>query len=49
MIVAPAGTPRPVLEKLNTEINAIMQGDDIRKQFVSLGMVPIGKGIAGRT
>ena len=44
MIVAPAGTPRPVLEKLNTEINAIMQGDDIRKQFVSLGMVPIGKG-----
>jgi tripartite-type tricarboxylate transporter receptor subunit TctC len=44
MMVAPAATPRTVLDKLNTEINAIMQSEDIKKQFVALGLVPIGKG-----
>lgn len=44
MIVAPGNTPRPILEKLNTEINAIVQTEEITKQFVSLGLVPIGKG-----
>jgi tripartite-type tricarboxylate transporter receptor subunit TctC len=44
MMVAPGGTPRPVLEKLNTAINAIVQGEDINKQFVPMGIVPIGKG-----
>ena len=44
MIVAPAKTPRPILEKLNVEINALVQGDDIVKQFIALGLVPIGKG-----
>src|SRR5262249_46893944 len=44
MIVAPGKTPRPILEKLNTEINAIAQMDDIKKQFIALGLNPIGKG-----
>jgi tripartite-type tricarboxylate transporter receptor subunit TctC len=44
MIVAPAKTPLPVVEKLNIEINALVQSDDIVKQFVALGLVPIGKG-----
>lgn len=44
MIVAPGNTPRPILEKLNTEINAIVQTEEITKQFVNLGLVPIGKG-----
>ena len=44
MMVAPGGTPRPVLEKLNTAINAIVQGEDIKKQFLPMGIVPIGKG-----
>jgi len=38
------GTPRPILQKLNTEINAIVQSDEITKRFVGLGLVPIGKG-----
>jgi tripartite-type tricarboxylate transporter receptor subunit TctC len=44
MLVAPGATPRPILQKLNTEVNAIVRGDDISKQFVNLGLVPIGKG-----
>jgi tripartite-type tricarboxylate transporter receptor subunit TctC len=44
MIVAPGSTPRPILEKLNSEINAIVQSDEIQKQFITMGLVPIGKG-----
>jgi len=44
MMVAPGGTPRPVLEKLNSEINALVQTEDIKKRFVPMGIVPIGKG-----
>jgi tripartite-type tricarboxylate transporter receptor subunit TctC len=44
MIVAPSKTPRPILEKLNSEINAIVKTDEISKQFVGLGLIPIGKG-----
>jgi tripartite-type tricarboxylate transporter receptor subunit TctC len=44
MLVAPGGTPQPVLEKLNTETNAIVRSGDIRKQFIDMGLEPIGKG-----
>jgi tripartite-type tricarboxylate transporter receptor subunit TctC len=44
MMIAPAKTPRPILTKLNTEINAIVRTDEITKQFVGLGLIPIGKG-----
>ena len=44
MMIAPAKTPRPILAKLNAEINAIVQMDDITKQFVGIGLNPIGKG-----
>lgn len=44
MMVAPGGTPRPILEKLNTEINAAVQSDEITKRFIGMGLVPIGKG-----
>jgi tripartite-type tricarboxylate transporter receptor subunit TctC len=44
MLVAPGNTPRPILEKLNVEVNTIVQTQEITKQFVTLGLVPIGKG-----
>jgi tripartite-type tricarboxylate transporter receptor subunit TctC len=44
MLVAPGGTPRPILEKLNSEVNAIVKTDEVTKQFVTAGLVPIGKG-----
>ena len=44
MIVAPARTPRPILSRLNAEINDIVRTDEISKQFIGLGLIPIGKG-----
>ena len=44
MLVAPGGTPQAIRDKLNTEVNAIMQTDEIKKQFVDMGLEPIGKG-----
>jgi tripartite-type tricarboxylate transporter receptor subunit TctC len=44
MLVAPGRTPKPVLAKLNAEVNAIMQTDEVIKGFVNMGLVPIGKG-----
>jgi tripartite-type tricarboxylate transporter receptor subunit TctC len=44
MLVAPGGTPAPIVKKLNSEVNAIMHTDEIEKQFVKMGLVPLGKG-----
>jgi tripartite-type tricarboxylate transporter receptor subunit TctC len=44
MLVAPGHTPRPILEKLNSEVNGIVQTEEITRQFVTLGLDPIGKG-----
>jgi len=44
MLVAPGKTPRPILEKLNAEVDAIVHTDEITKKFVDMGLVPIGKG-----
>jgi tripartite-type tricarboxylate transporter receptor subunit TctC len=44
MIVAPAKTPEPVLTKLNTEINAIINTAEVKKQLIDMGMTPLGKG-----
>jgi len=44
MLVAPGGTPTPILDKLNAEVNAIVHTDEITKRFVGMGLVPIGKG-----
>jgi len=44
MIVAPAKTPEPVLTKLNTEINAIVNTAEVKKQLIDMGMTPLGKG-----
>ncbi len=44
MLVAPGGTPRPILERLNHEVNEAVQTKEIVDQFVTVGLVPIGKG-----
>ena len=40
--VAPAGTPRDVIVKLNTEINRILQDAEVKDKLNSLGMNPVG-------
>lgn len=39
-IMAPAGTPKPVLDKLGAAIEATMQDEKLRKDLASRGLVP---------
>lgn len=41
-LVAPAGTPRAVLDRIHADAVKALQSDDIRKRFHDLGMVPVG-------
>jgi tripartite-type tricarboxylate transporter receptor subunit TctC len=36
-ILAPAGTPVPIIEKLNREINAVLTSDEVKKLFLKEG------------
>ena len=36
-VVAPAGTPPPIVEKLHEEIAAVQNSDEVQKQFASEG------------
>jgi len=40
--LAPAGTPKPVAERLNNEINAVLAMPAVRKRIEDLGSVPAG-------
>lgn len=39
-IVGPAGTPAPVVTRLNTEVNTLLRQDDIRQRALRLGVEP---------
>jgi tripartite-type tricarboxylate transporter receptor subunit TctC len=41
-IAAPAKTPRPVIDSLNKEINAVLALPDVKQRFDELGVVPQG-------
>jgi tripartite-type tricarboxylate transporter receptor subunit TctC len=41
-VLAPAGTPTPVVERLNHEINKILDAPDVRTRLRQLGAVPGG-------
>lgn len=43
-VIAPAATPKDILNKLNIELNAIVALDDARSRMADLGMIPVGKG-----
>jgi tripartite-type tricarboxylate transporter receptor subunit TctC len=43
-VIAPGGTSRDILNKLNAELNAIVALNDVRARMTDLGMIPIGKG-----
>lgn len=40
--LAPAGTPRAVIMRLNTDINRILQQPEVRERFIANGMFPSG-------
>ncbi|CAG9180148.1 Bug family tripartite tricarboxylate transporter substrate binding protein [Cupriavidus pampae] len=41
-VVAPAGTPRPIVMKLNRAIDQILKSDDVKSKLVQLGVEPVG-------
>jgi tripartite-type tricarboxylate transporter receptor subunit TctC len=41
MVAAPAGLPRPILDKLNGELRDILSEPDIRRDFAERGLLPV--------
>lgn len=41
-VVAPARTPKPILDKLNREVNAVLASQDVRDKLEQLGVMAIG-------
>jgi tripartite-type tricarboxylate transporter receptor subunit TctC len=41
-LLAPAGTPKSVVDKIHAEVVRIVQLPDVRERFTSLGMEPVG-------
>jgi tripartite-type tricarboxylate transporter receptor subunit TctC len=41
-VLAPAGTPRPIVVQVNSQLNALLQRPDVRDTLVKLGYEPAG-------
>jgi tripartite-type tricarboxylate transporter receptor subunit TctC len=41
-VYGPRGVPRPIVERLNKELNAIVQMPDVRERFAQLNLEPVG-------
>jgi tripartite-type tricarboxylate transporter receptor subunit TctC len=41
-LMAPAGTPRPVLERLNAEVNKVINSPEVKEAWAKQGAVPMG-------
>jgi tripartite-type tricarboxylate transporter receptor subunit TctC len=44
MVVAPAATPKPVVDKLHAELKAIMATQEARQAIERIGLVPVSTG-----
>ena len=44
-LMAPAGTPRPILDKLNAEVNKIINAPDVKETWGKQGAVPMGMSV----
>jgi tripartite-type tricarboxylate transporter receptor subunit TctC len=42
MLFAPSGTPKPVLARLNAEMNKIMASPDVQEKIKAIGLLPVG-------
>ena len=41
-LFAPAGTPKPLVDRLSSETRAALSAGDVRKRLVDLGAEPLG-------
>jgi tripartite-type tricarboxylate transporter receptor subunit TctC len=39
---APARTPAALIQKINADVNRILQKPDVRSRFLAMGMIPVG-------
>jgi tripartite-type tricarboxylate transporter receptor subunit TctC len=44
-LMAPAGTPRPVLERLNAEVNKVINAPEVKEAWGKQGAMPMGMSI----
>ena len=44
-LVAPAGTPRPVLERINAEVRKVIDSPDVKAAWAKQGAFPMGMSI----
>jgi len=44
MVVAPAATPKPVVDRLHAELKSIMAMPETRQAITSIGLVPVDTG-----
>jgi tripartite-type tricarboxylate transporter receptor subunit TctC len=42
LFLAPAGTPRPIIQRLSTEAAKIMKDPELQQRFTQLGIEPVG-------
>jgi tripartite-type tricarboxylate transporter receptor subunit TctC len=42
VLVAPAGTPAPIIDKLSAEVDRILKKPDVIERFAKLGATPVG-------
>ena len=40
-ILAPRGTPEPVVQRLNADVNALLSTPDLREKFAATGAEPL--------
>jgi tripartite-type tricarboxylate transporter receptor subunit TctC len=45
-MLAPAATPRPVMEQLNAAVAKILHAPDVTRKLASIGLEPVGEGLA---
>ena len=44
-LMAPAGTPRPILERLNAEVNKVINAPEVKETWGKQGALPMGMSV----
>ncbi len=42
MLVAPAGTPQPIIDRLSAKVDRMLQKTDVAERFAKLGATQVG-------
>jgi tripartite-type tricarboxylate transporter receptor subunit TctC len=42
MLLLPAGTPKPIVEKIQQDVAKVLKSPDVHERLVKLGIIPSG-------